>query len=74
MGLHFYSSFMKNTSKDKHFSFRKALVQEAFESGIKPAARRFGSSKTTVKLWMKRFQLTLRKTCKNRLIKYIVWM
>jgi transposase-like protein len=56
MGLQFYSSFMKNTSKDKHFSFRKALVQEAFESGIKPAARRFGASKTTVKLWMKRFQ------------------
>ena len=55
MGLQFYSNFMKNAGKEKHFSFRKALVQEALEKGIKPAARRFGASKTTVKLWMRRF-------------------
>ena len=56
MGLRFYSSFMKSTSKEKHFTIRKALVQEALENGIKPPARRFGMSKNTVRTWVRRFQ------------------
>lgn len=56
MGLQFYSTYMKNVSKEKHFTLRKAIVQEALEKGIKPTAKRYGMSKNTVKLWLKRFQ------------------
>ena len=56
MGLRFYSSFMKSTSKEKHFTIRKALVHEALENGIKPTARRFDMSKNTVRTWVRRFQ------------------
>jgi hypothetical protein len=41
MGLQFYSTFMQCARKDKHFSVRKSVVQEALERGIKPTARRF---------------------------------
>ena len=56
MGLKFYSSFMKHTSKAKFFTIRKAVVQEALEKGIKPTARRYQMSKNTVRLWLRRFQ------------------
>ena len=56
MGLRFYSTFMKTARKEKHFTIRKAVVQEAQEKGIKPAARRFGMSKNTVRLWLRRYQ------------------
>lgn len=56
MGLQFYSTFMKTARKEKHFTIRKALVQEALAKGIKPTARRFGMSKNTVRLWLRRFQ------------------
>ena len=56
MGLQFYSTFMKTARKDKHFTIRKAIVHEALGKGIKPTARRFGMSKNTVRLWMRRFQ------------------
>ena len=51
-----YSSLMKYSSKDKHFTIRKQIVQEALEKGVKPTARKFDMSKNTVKLWMRRFQ------------------
>lgn len=56
MGLQFYSTFMKTGRKEKHFTVRKAIVQEALEKGIKPTARRFGMSKNTVRLWTRRFK------------------
>lgn len=56
MGLRVYSSFMQCARKDKRFAIRKAVVQEALEKGIKPAARRFGMSKNSVRLWLRRFQ------------------
>jgi transposase len=56
MGLQFYSTFMQCARKDKHFSVRKSVVQEALERGIKPTARRFGMSKNTVRLWIRRFK------------------
>jgi transposase len=56
MELPFYSTYMKNVGKDKHFTIRKAVAQEAMEKGIKPTARRFGVSKNTVKLWLRRYQ------------------
>jgi transposase len=56
MWLQFYSTFMKTARKEKHFTIRKAVVQEALEKGIKPTARRFGMSKNTVRLWIRRFK------------------
>ena len=56
MGLKFYSSFMRSTSKEKLFTLRKAVVQEALEEGIKPTARRYSMSKNTVRLWLRRFR------------------
>jgi transposase len=47
---------MQCTGKEKHFTMRKAVVQEALAKGVKPTARRFGMSKNTVRLWMRRFQ------------------
>jgi transposase len=48
---------MKNTGKEKHFTMRKTVVQEALAKGIKPTARRFGMSKNTVRLWIRRFKV-----------------
>ena len=48
MGLKFYTSFMRHTSKVKIFSLRKAVVQEALEKGIKC----YSMSKNTVRLWL----------------------
>ena len=56
MGLKFYSSFVRHTSKAKFFTLRKAVVQEALEKGIKLTARRYNMSKNTVRLWLRRFQ------------------
>jgi transposase len=56
MGLQFYSSFMQCARKEKHFTLRKAVVQEALAKGIKPTARRFGMSKNTIRLWLRRFK------------------
>lgn len=56
MGFKIYSNFMRNCSKDKRFTIRKKIVQEALENGIKPTASRFNMSKNTIKLWLKRFQ------------------
>ena len=56
MGLRFYSNFMQCARKEKHFTMRKAVVQEALANGIKPTARYFGMSKNTIKLWLQRFQ------------------
>jgi transposase InsO family protein len=56
MGLKIYSNFMTSTSKDKRFTTRKAVVQEALEKGIKPTARRFNMSKNTIRSLMRRFQ------------------
>lgn len=55
MGLKMYSSLMKKVCKDRWFSTRKAVAQEALEKGIKPTARRFNMSKNTVRTWMRRF-------------------
>lgn len=57
MGLKLYSSFMASTSKDKHFTIRKAIVLEALEKGIKPTAFRLNMSKNTIRLWLRRFQI-----------------
>jgi transposase len=51
-----YGNLMKLVGKAKYFTIRKSIVQEALKNGIKPTARKFGMSKNTVKLWLKRFQ------------------
>ncbi len=56
MGLQVYTNWMKTAGKDKFFTVRKLVVQEALERGIKPTARRFGMSRNTVRLWLKRFK------------------
>lgn len=56
MGLKLYSTFMTNLSKEKRFTTRKAIVQEALEDGVKPTARKWNMSKNTVKKWLKRFK------------------
>ena len=56
MGLKIYSSFMASTSKDKRFTIRKVVVQEALDKGIKPTARRFNMSKNTIKTLIRRFR------------------
>ena len=55
MWLQLYTTFMQCVSKEKRFTVRKAIVQEALEKGIKPTARRFGMSKNSVRLWVRRF-------------------
>ena len=47
---------MACSKQDKFFSFRKSMVLEALEKGIKPTARRFDMSKNTVRKWIRRFQ------------------
>lgn len=45
-------------SKDKGFlySIRLKMVRDALESGIKPVARLYGTSKNTVKKWLNRYK------------------
>ena len=54
MGLNIYCNAMACAKQDKFFSFRKSMVLEALEKGIKPTARRFDTSKNTK--WVRRFQ------------------
>jgi transposase len=56
MELTRYGNLMKLVGKAKYFTIRKTVVQEALKNGVKPTARKFGMSKNTVKLWLKRFQ------------------
>lgn len=56
MELDHYGSLMKLAGKEKYFTLRKSIAQEAAKSGIKPTARKFGMSKNTVKLWLNRFK------------------
>jgi transposase len=56
MELKIYSHFMASVRKDKHFTIRKAIVQEALERGIKPTAFRLNMSKNTIRLRLRRFQ------------------
>jgi len=44
------------TSSNKKFSLCKAMVMDALQYGIKPTARRFGTTPKTVKKWLRRFE------------------
>ena len=56
MELTRYGSLMKLAGKEKYFTLRKSIVQEAAKHGIKPTARKFGMSKNTIRLWVNRFR------------------
>lgn len=56
MELNRYGNLMKLVGKEKYFSLRKSIVQEAAKKGIKPTAKKFKMSKNTVKLWVNRFK------------------
>ena len=51
-----YCHMVYETSKKKQSFVRQDMVKYAQIHGIKPAARRFGCSKNTIKLWQKRYQ------------------
>ena len=44
------------TSSNKNFALRKAMVSYALLHGIKPATRQFGTTRKTVKKWLRRFK------------------
>ncbi len=44
------------TSSNKRFSLRKAMVSDALRYGIKPTARRLGTTPKTIRKWIKRFK------------------
>jgi len=48
-------NLIKLTGKEKDFSIRKSIVIEAQKNVIKPTAGKFGMSKNTVLLFLKRF-------------------
>jgi len=47
---------MKEASKEHTFQVRKAVVLEAQRSGIKPAMRKWGISRNTIRTWLRRFE------------------
>ena len=56
MELMKYGNMMYLVGKEKYFTVRKSIAQEAMKHGIKPTARKFRMSKNTVKTWLRRFQ------------------
>ena len=51
-----YCHMVYGSSREKKDSVKLELIRHAQRYGIKPAARRFGCSKNTVRLWKKRFE------------------
>ena len=53
-----YSVMMKEASKEHSFQVKKAVVFEAQRDGIKPASRKWGIARNTVRTWLRRFEQT----------------
>jgi len=51
-----YCHMIYQGSNQKHIDVRRALIQYAQTYGIKAASRKFGCSRNTVRLWLKRFK------------------
>jgi transposase InsO family protein len=56
MGLNPHCMMMKAASKEHTFQVRKAVVLEAQRSGIKPAMRKWGIARNTIRTWLRRFE------------------
>lgn len=65
MGRTPFCILMKDASNQQLFSLRKHLVQDAQKLGIKPAARRWGISKNTVRKWLRRYETNGNKGLKD---------
>ena len=51
-----YCHMIYESSTNKKFSVKQDIVRYAQQKGNKPAAKRFGCSKNTVKLWRRRYE------------------
>lgn len=56
MGLNPHCMMMRDASKEHTFQVRKALVLEAQRIGIKPAMRKWGIARNTIRTWLRRFE------------------
>jgi transposase len=56
MGLSAYSIMMKSTPQEQLFQFKKQVVQWAQSHGIKPAVRKWGLGRNTIRRWQRRFE------------------
>lgn len=56
MGLSTYSMMMSGASKEHLFQFKKQVVQWAQVHGIKPAVKKWGLGRNTVRRWLRRFE------------------
>jgi len=56
MGLSTYSILMAGASKDHIFRFKKEVVQWAQAHGIKPAIKKWGLGRNTIRRWLRRFE------------------
>jgi transposase len=56
MGLSSYSIMMKSTPQAQLFQFKKQVVQWTQVHGIKPAVRKWGLGRNTIRRWQRRFE------------------
>lgn len=56
MGLSAYSIMMKSTPQEHLFQFKKQVVQWTQIHGIKPAVRKWGLGRNTIRRWQRRFK------------------
>ncbi len=56
MGLSTYSMMMKGTPQEYLFQFKKQVVKSAQAEGIKPAMRRWGLGRNTIRRWLRNFE------------------
>jgi len=56
MGLSAYSIMMKGTPQEHLFQFKKEVVQWTQVHGIKPAVRKWGLGRNTIRRWQRRFK------------------
>ena len=66
MGLTAHCMMMKGSSKVHRLSVNRQVVQEAQAIGIKPASRRFGIARNTVRAWVRQFETEGNKGLKDK--------
>ena len=55
MGFTTYSMTIKGSSKEHRLSVKQKVVRYAQEEGIKPAVRKFGMDRNTVRRWLRSY-------------------
>lgn len=56
MGFTTYSIGMKGTSKAHRLRVKQKIVRYSQEHGIKPCVRKFGVSRNTIRVWLRRYE------------------